>query len=151
MFRFFLLLHLVGLALGLGGLLCQLILLAKFRRANDITERAGSERMAGSVISLVQAPGVYLLLVSGAGLSWLARWAPLHQGWLHFKLLFFFWIFLATRLMVRNAKNIHILRQQCGEEDSQRLLSLKDNHSVIGYVTMLSFLFVLIFSLWKPI
>jgi len=75
MFRFLLLLHLVGLALGLGGLLCQLILLAKFRRANDITERAGSERMAGSVISLIQAPGVYLLLVSEAGLSCVTRCA----------------------------------------------------------------------------
>src|SRR6266536_1827497 len=145
MFRFLLLLHHVGLALGLGGLLCQLILLARFRRASDITDRAGSERMAGSVISLIQAPGVYLLLASGAGLSWLTGWAPLHQGWLHFNLLFFSWIFLATRLMARNAKNIHTLRQQCGAEDSQRLRSLKDNHSVIGYVTVLSFLLVLIF------
>ncbi len=145
-----LLFHLLGMSLALGGLLCQLVLLAKFQNSKEIAERAGSERMASTVISLVQAPGVYAALITGIGLLWMAGWTPLSQGWMQFKLLFFFWIFLATRLMVRNAKNILTLRGQCGEADSDRLRSLKDNHRMIGYVTVLTFLFVISFSLWKP-
>jgi len=42
------------------------------------------------------------------------------------------------------------LREQDGREESPRLTSLKANHTMIGSVTLLSFLFVIIFSLWKP-
>lgn len=143
-------LHLAGLALGMGGLLAQLILLGKFQGSSDIHDRVASERMAASVISLVQKPGVYLSLITGLALVWMMDWAPIRLGWLQFKLLFVFWIVLATTLMSRNAKSIHALREQCGNEDSQRLHSLKDNHRMIGYVTVLTFFFVIIFSLWKP-
>jgi uncharacterized membrane protein len=145
-----LMLHLIGLSLALGGVVCQIALLARHQNSGDIVDRTGSERMAGTVITLILTPGVYLALVTGIGLLWKADWEPLSEGWLQFKLLFFFWIFLATRLMRRNARNIHALREQCGGADSDRLRSLKDNHQMIGYVTVLSFLFVIAFSLWKP-
>jgi uncharacterized membrane protein len=143
-------LHLVGLALGLGGLLCQLVLLARYRKSQDLRERVGAERCAGSVLTLIQKPGVYLSIVTGAGLVWLVDPDLLDQGWLQIKLLFVFWIALATHLMSRNVVQISTLRDQCGGQDSDRLDSLKANHSVIGSVTLLSFLFVIIFSLWKP-
>jgi len=145
-----LMLHLVGVSLALGGLVCQLALLARYQKSGDLVDRTGSERMASRVISLILTPGVYLALATGVGLLWKADWEPLSEGWLQFKLLFFFWIFLAMRLMTRNAKNIHTLREQCGGADSDRLRSLKHNHQRIGYVTVLSFLFVIAFSLWKP-
>ena len=148
--RFILMLHLVGLALGLGGLLCHLVLLAGYRMPEDLASRVGAERCAGSILTLIQKPGIYLAIATGAGLVWLADPDLLHQGWLQFKLLFVFWIALATRLMSRNVVNISTLREQSGGEDSSRLSSLKANHTMIGSVTLLSFLFVIIFSLWKP-
>ena len=143
-------LHLVGLALGLGGLLAHLLLLAGYRMPQDLVARAGAERCASSILTLVQRPGIYLAIATGAGLVWLADPDLLHQVWLQFKLLFVFWIALATRLMARNVVQISILREQSGGADSPRLTSLKANHTMIGSVTVLSFLFVIIFSLWKP-
>jgi hypothetical protein len=150
MVRFILMLHLVGLALGLGGLLAHLIVLAGYRIPRDLAARAAAERCAGSILTLVQKPGIYLAIATGAGLVWLADPDLLHQGWLQFKLLFVFWIALATRLMSRNVNQISTLREQDGGDDSPRLTSLKANHTMIGSVTLLSFLFVIIFSLWKP-
>jgi uncharacterized membrane protein len=143
-------LHLIGLALGMGGLLCQLVLLARYRKSEDLRERVGAERCAGSILTLIQKPGIYLSIVTGAGLVWLVDPDLLDRGWLQFKLLFVFWIALASHLMSRNVIHISTLRDQCGSQDSDRLNSLKANHSVIGSVTLLSFLFVIIFSLWKP-
>ena len=144
------LLHLVGLALSMGGLVCQLILLARYKDSPDSSERSGSEKAADTVISYIQAPGVYLAIASGLGMTWAQNWQPLSQGWLQFKLLFVFWIWLATRLMGRNASNFRILRQQSACEDPERLRALKDNHRMIGYVTICTFFFVIIFSLWRP-
>lgn len=143
-------LHLIGLVLGLGGLSCQLVLLARYRKSQNLQERIGAERCAGSILTLIQKPGIYLSIVTGAGLVWLVDPDLLDQGWLQFKLLFVFWIALATHLMSRNVTNISTLRDQCGSQDSDRLNSLKANHGMIGFVTLLSFLFVIIFSLWKP-
>jgi uncharacterized membrane protein len=148
--RVLVLLHLLGLALTLGGLVCQLVLLERYKRAAAAQDRIGSEHMAGAVIALVQAPGVWLAIASGILLLWRAAWAPLPQGWFHFKLLFVFWVALATRLLGRNAGEMHKLREQCGADDSSRLRSLKDNHAMIGYVTLLVFVFILTFSLWRP-
>jgi uncharacterized membrane protein len=145
-----LLLHLVGLALGMGALVCQLVLLERHKSARDPAARIGSEEMARAVITFVLAPGVYLALASGVGLAALQRWEPFTQGWFHFKLLFVFWIVLATRLLGRNAAQIQSLREQCGHAESERLRSLKGNHARIGYVTVLGFVFVIGFSLWKP-
>ena len=151
MIRLLILLHLVGLTLGMGGMLCQLVLLARYHDSPDAKERFGSERMAGTVIALIQTPGVYLSVLTGIGLLWAFHWGMLSHGWLQFKLLFVFWILLATRLMSRNAANIRLLRGQCDDQDDERLKSLKNNHQMIGYVTALTFLFVIIFSLWKPL
>lgn len=134
----------------LGALLSHLILLAKFQRCSDSRAKIGSERMSDAVINLVQKPGLYLSIVSGIGLAWASNWLPFSFGSFHFKLLFVFWIALATTLMSRSVKNMHALRTECGEEDTARLKSLKDNHQVIGYVTMVTFVFVIILSLWKP-
>ena len=142
--------HLLGWSIALGALLCQLVMLAKYQNSKEIMERAGSERMSSTIMTLIQTPGVCLTLISGLGLLWKADWAPLSQAWMQFKLLFFFWIFLALRLMARNAKNMHALRQQCCGEDSERLRSLKDNQRMIGYSSLLGFLFAIAFSLWKP-
>jgi uncharacterized membrane protein len=134
----------------MGGLVCQIWLLARYHNSTDAGERAGSEVMARSLISFLQAPGVYLSILTGFGLLWSFHWQMLSQGWLQFKLLFVFWLWLATRLMGRNASNLLTLRSQCGETDSERLRSLKGNHRMIGYVTILTFILVMIFSLWKP-
>lgn len=150
MIRALVLLHLLGMALALGGLVCQLVLLERYKRAAAAGDRVGSEHMARTVIALVQTPGVWLAIASGILLLWRGSWAPLPQGWFHFKLLFTFWVALATRLLRRNGGEMHKLRDQCGDEDSSRLRSLKDNHAMIGYVTLLVFVFILIFSLWKP-
>ena len=150
MIPFLILLHLLGLAFGLGGMVCQLLLLGRFHHSPDPQERIGSERMAAAAIMAVQAPGVYLSILTGIALTWAFQWRMLSQGWLQFKLLFVFWILLATRLMARNAENIRLLREQCGDEDTERLKSLKLNHRMIGYVTVLTFLFVITLSLWKP-
>jgi len=149
--RGLLLIHLIGLSLGLGGLFAQVLLLSRHKRDEEVRARLGSELSTATLISRVQKPGVYVSILSGVGLAWVDRWQPLDQGWFHFKLLFVFWILLASNLMARNAENILTLRAQCGEHDSERLVSLKDNHRMIGYVTLLSFVFVCIFSLWKPL
>ena len=150
MTRVLVLLHLLGIALALGGLVCQLVLLERYKGAGAADDRVGSEHMARAVIALVQTPGVWLAVGSGILLLWRAAWAPLPQGWFHFKLLFTFWVALATRLLARNAGEMHKLREQSGAEDSSRLRSLKDNHAMIGYVTVLVFVFILAFSVWKP-
>jgi hypothetical protein len=149
--RLFLLCHELGLALSFGALICQLVLLGRFKAAPATAERVGSERSAAAIITRVQTPGVWLAVSSGVALAWVEEWAPLGQGWFHFKLLFVFWVVLATRLMMRNAAAFLSLRAECGETDSDRLRALKDNHAMIGYVTALSFLFVAIFSIWKPL
>ena len=134
----------------MGGLLCHLILLIGFRMPQDLPARIGAERCAAAILTLIQKPGIYLSIATGAGLVWLVDPDYLHQGWLQFKLLFVFWIGLATHLMSRNVVHISTLRDQSGGEDSNRLNSLKANHTLVGCVTLLSFLFVIIFSLWKP-
>jgi hypothetical protein len=139
------------MGLGFGALLCQLVVLGRSKTLEAATARIGYEQAAASIITRVQAPGVWLAVASGAGLAWVERWAPFSQGWFHFKLLFVFWVVLATRLMGRNAAGMLSLRAECGDEDSVRLGALKDNHAMIGYVTALSFLFVTIFSIWKPL
>ena len=148
---FLLLVHLVGIALGLGALVCQLLVLGRFKTAAAAVERIGSEHAAAAIIGRVQIPGVVLAAASGLALAWLDRWSPFSEGWFHFKLLFALWVVLATRLMRRNAAAFLALRAECGENDSARLRALKDNHAMIGYVTALSFLFAAVFSLWKPL
>ena len=150
MSRVLLVFHLLGMALVLGGLLSHLILLAKFQQSSDPRKKIGSERKSDAVINLVQKPGLYLSIVSGIGLAWSSNWLPFYFGSFQFKLLFVFWLGLATTLMSRSVKKMHALRRECGESDSERLKSLKDNHQVIGYVTILSFLFVIILSFWEP-
>jgi hypothetical protein len=150
-FRLLVTLHLVGLGLGLGALVSQLVVLATFKTAPSASARIGSETAAQAIVGRVQEPGIWLALSSGLALAWIAAWTPFAQGWFHFKLLFVFWLVMATRLMRRNAANILLLRGQCGDDDSERLRSLKDNHGMIGLVTVLSFLFVIIFSVWKPL
>ena len=145
------LVHLLGFALALGGLVGHLVVLERYKRAAGARERIGSETMGRALVRWVQGPGVALAIASGIGLAWLAGWEPLEHGYLHFKLLFVFWVALATRLMGRNASNFAVLRAECGDDDSDRLRALKDNHAMIGYVTVLSFVFILVFSLWKPI
>ena len=149
MIQVLLVLHLLGMAILLGGLLSHLILLARFQQSADSRKKIGSERMSDAVINLVQKPGLYLSIVSGIGLAWASNWIPFYFGSFHFKLLFVFWIGLATTLMSRSVKKMHALRTECGGSDSERLKSLKDNHQVIGYVTMVTFVFVIILSLWK--
>lgn len=151
MWRLLLLAHLVGFALALGGLVGNLLVVERCKRAADARERVGSETTARALLGWVQWPGVALALASGLGLAWRADWEPLEHGYLHFKLLFVFWVVLATRLMGRNVANFAILRGQCGDADSDRLCALKDNHAMIGYVTVLSFVFILVFSIWKPL
>jgi uncharacterized membrane protein len=148
--RFLILLHLIGLVLGMGGLVCQVWLLARYHDSTRAGERAGSESGARSIIFIVQTPGIYLSILSGLGLLWSFHWQMLSQGWLQFKLLFVFWLWLATLLMGRNADKFLTLRDQCGENDSERLRSLKGNHRMIGYVTIFTFIFVMLFSLYKP-
>ena len=142
--------HLLGMALVLGGLVSHLIMLAKFQASSDSRKKIGSERMSEAVINLVQKPGLYLSVLTGIGLAWTSNWLPFYFGSFQFKLLFVFWIGLATTLMSRSVQKMHALRRECGEEDSERLKSLKDNHQVIGYVTMVTLVFVIILSLWKP-
>jgi hypothetical protein len=125
-------------------------MLAKSQKSSDPREKIGSERMSDAVINLVQKPGLYLSIVSGIGLAWTSNWLPFYFGSFQFKLLFVFWIGLATTLMSRSVKKMHALRRECGEEDSERLTSLKDNHRMIGYVTIVVFIFVTVLSLWKP-
>ena len=81
----------------MGGLLCQLVLLARYRKSEDLRERVGAERCAGSILTLIQKPGIYLSIVTGVVLVWLIDPDLLDQGWLQFKILFVFWIALATR------------------------------------------------------
>lgn len=149
--RLLVLAHLVGFALAFGGLVGHLIILERYKRSADARERVGSETTARALVGCVQWPGVALAVASGLGLTWRADWEPLEHGYLHFKLLFVFWVVLATRLMGRNAANFAVLRGQCGDADSDRLRALKDNHAMIGYVTVLSFVFILVFSIWKPL
>jgi hypothetical protein len=143
--------HLIGLGLGLGALVCQLVVLGRFKAASSAPARIGSETAAQTIIGRVQEPGIWLAVASGLGLAWVEAWSPLAQGWFHFKMLFVFWLVMATRLMRRNAGNILLLRGQCGGDDSDRLRALKDNHGMIGLVTVLSFLFAIVFSVWKPL
>ena len=139
------------MALGLGALVCQILVLGRFKHAPAAAERLGSEHAAAVIVGRVQTPGVWFAVATGVGLAWLGEWEVFSQGWFHFKLLFVFWVVLATRLMRRNVTGLIALRAECGESDSARLRALKDNHAMIGYVTALSFLFVAVFSIWKPI
>jgi len=148
--RVLILAHLAGTSLALGALVSQLVLLERHKSASDALERAGSERMAATVIVWVQAPGVYLTLASGLALLWRLRWEPLAQGSFQFKLLFVVWTVLATHLMRRTTDQLRTLREQCGSDDSDRLRALKDNHGMIGIVTAVIFLFILALSIWRP-
>jgi uncharacterized membrane protein len=142
-----LLLHLTGFGLALGGMTAQLVLLGRFE---DNDDGGASERMAGAIIRLVQVPGLYLALASGVALLATSGWELLERGWLQFKLLFVFWIWLASRLMARSTRQNEVLRRQGASGDAGRLAAVKGNHRMIGYVTGCVFIIVVVFSLWKP-
>jgi hypothetical protein len=148
MIRILLLLHLAGFALALGGMVAQLALIARHRRATGRLEPA-PEKAARIILSGVQMPGVYFAIATGVALTGLSGWDLLSRGWLQFKLLFVFWIWLATRLMTRNVTQMDVLRAQ-SELSDPRLQSLADNHRMIGYVTAVVFVFVMTFSIWQP-
>jgi hypothetical protein len=136
-----LLLHLTGFALALGGVTAQLVLLAGCRK-DDV---AASARMAGAVIRLVQVPGFYLAVASGLGLVGLSGWELLERGWLQFKLLFVVWVWLASRLMLRNTRQIEVLRSQGESGDEGRIGAVRANHRMTIYITGCVFLFILVF------
>ena len=149
--RLLVLIHLLALSLGLGGLIYHLLVLSRHRRAGSPPEQAVpiEEELARYLLK-AQTFGVYGSLVTGAALSWWLDWEPLDQGWMHFKLLFVFWIVIATRLLQTNTRNLKSLRKQGSTREPKKLASLKDNHRMIGYVTVFAFLIVMAFSLWKP-
>ena len=145
------LLHIAGAVLALGGLLCQLIELKCYGNAADPRLKLRSERLAAAIISWAQIPGVYLTIVTGVALAWRLDWVPFSGVWLQFKLLIVFWIWLATGLLRRNTRNLLALRDQSGDEDARRLIALKGNHRMISYVTLCALVFVILFSMWKPL
>ena len=145
------LLHIAGAVLASGGLLFQLIELGSYERAADLRMKLRSERLAAAIVSWAQTPGVYLAVVTGVALAWQLHWVPLSGAWLQFKLLIVFWIWLATGLMRRNTRNLLTLRGQSGDDDAPRLIALKGNHRMISYVTLCALVFVILYSIWKPL
>ncbi len=152
MIHLLVLMHLLALSLGLGGLICHLLVLSRYGRSGPPPERAVpiAEELARYLLTGAQRFGVYGSLVTGTALAWWLDWEPLNQGWMHFKLLFVFWIVIATRLLQTNTRNLKSLREQGATREPKKLDSLKDNHRIIGYVTVFAFLIVMAFSLWKP-
>lgn len=144
-------LHLAGMAASMGGLITQLVLLSKSDGELISADRIRCERAAAVTVRWMQVPGVLLSAVTGLALAWVNGWGAFQEGWLQFKLLFFLWIVLGTRIMWRNARNIVTLGGQCGKEDSGRLSALKDHQRMIGYVTGATFLFAMAFSIWRPV
>jgi hypothetical protein len=141
-----LLLHLTGFGLALGGMTAQLVLFGRFHKDEGVVP----ERLAAAVIRIVQVPGFYLAVASGIALVAVSGWELLERGWLQFKLLFVVWIWLASRLMLRSTRQIEVLRRQCGSGQDGRIGAVKGNHLMTVCITGCVFVFILVFSIWKP-
>ncbi len=138
-------LHVLFVAMGIGGGLTQNFLLIKFRAASA-NEAAASERMALAVTKFVEFYGLVIALVTGliVGIYTGAFGAG---GYLHAKTLLVVILLGLSHVDLRNLKRMVALRE-AGKADEVN--TVKQKHLRFGRIGMLFVVVIVLLVVMKP-
>ncbi len=137
--------HVLFVAMGIGGGIAQNFLLKKFRTASA-NEAAASERMALAVTKVVEFYGLLIALVTGLIVG-IYTGAFGTGGYLHAKTLLVVILVGLSHVDLRNLKRMVALREAGKAEEVD---SVKQKHLRFGTISMLFVVVIVLLVVMKP-
>ena len=138
--------HILAVAIGVGALMAEYVLLLAHKRSEESELRRASEKMAFAVVKKVASPALLLAFVLGIGVA-MTNMAYFKLGHMHVKMLLA--LFLVGLPHLEGA-NLRKMIAAAEAKDEVQINALKKRHSV--YMTIGSVLILAVFSLivFKP-
>ena len=131
---FLLLLHLVGLAVFLGGAFAQQRFMKMSGRAGLTTAvRDEYERLSAAIVTKVEVPGLFAQVFTGLGIILLQPYL-LHQHWLHAKLTAVVLLLVLSHLEMFNARRLVRARAERGDAAADEIAGRKKRHALMGAI-----------------
>ncbi|MFQ5629123.1 MAG: CopD family protein [bacterium] len=134
-------LHVLAVAIGVGALVAEYILLITFRRSEDTLQRRASENMAYTIVKNIATHALLLAFIFGMGMIVLNT-AYLKFGHIHVKMLLA--VILVGMSHVEKA-NLRKMLSAAEAKDEVTINTLKKRHTV--FISLGSVLIVAIFYL----
>lgn len=133
--------HVLAVAIGVGALVAEYILLLSFRRSEDNTLRRASENMAYAIVKNVASHALLLAFIFGLGMA-MINTTYFQLGHIHAKMLLAF--FLVGLSHIEKA-NLRKMLTAADEKDEVKINALKKRHTI--FMSVGSLLIVAIFYL----
>jgi uncharacterized membrane protein len=134
-------LHVLAVAIGVGALAAEYILLLSFRRSQDNTLRRASENMAYAIVKNVASHALLLAFISGLGMA-IINTAYFQLPRIHAKMLLA--LFLVGLSHIEKA-NLRKMLAAADAKDEVQINTLKKRHTI--FMSIGSLLIVAIFYL----
>jgi uncharacterized membrane protein len=136
--------HVLFVAMGIGGVITQNFLVRKFRTAS-VNEAAASERMALAVARFMESYGLLLALLSGLPLGVLT--GDLARGYLHAKILAVIFLLGLSHVDLRRLKRMIALREAGKAQEVDRV---KQTHLLFAAIESALILVIVALAVMKP-
>lgn len=131
---FLLLLHLVGLAVFLGGAFAQQRFMKMSAKAGLTTAlRDEYERLSAAIVTKVEVPGLFAQVFTGLGIILLQPYL-LQQHWLHAKLTAVVLLLVLSHLEMFNARRLVRARAERGDASADEIAGRKKRHAMMGAI-----------------
>src|ERR1700733_6159159 len=127
-----LLLHLVGLAVFLGGAFAQQRFMKMSAKTGLTTAvRDEYERLSAAIVTKVEVPGLFAQVFTGLGIILLQPYL-LQQHWLHAKLTAVVLLLVLSHFEMFNARRLVRARATRGDAAAGEIASRKKRHAQMG-------------------
>jgi uncharacterized membrane protein len=131
---FLLLLHLVGLAVFLGGTFAQQRFMKMSAKAGLTTAvRDEYERLSAAIVTKMEVPGLFAQVFTGVGIIVLQPYL-LQQHWLHAKLTAVVLLLVLSHLEMFNARRLVRARAERGDAAADEIANRKKRHARMGAI-----------------
>jgi uncharacterized membrane protein len=131
---FLLLLHLVGLAVFLGGTFAQQRFMKMSAKAGLTTAvRDEYERLSAAIVTKLEVPGLFAQVFTGVGIIVLQPYL-LQQHWLHAKLTAVVLLLVLSHLEMFNARRLVRARAERGDAAADEIANRKKRHARMGAI-----------------
>ena len=143
---FLLLLHLVGLAVFLGGAFAQQRFMRMSAKAGlAVAVRDEYERLSAAIVTKIEVPGLFAQILTGVGIIVLQPYL-LQQHWLHAKLAAVVLLLVLSHLEMFNARRLVRAREARGDAAADEIAARKKRHALMGAVGTVLVIAVLVLA-----
>lgn len=138
-------LHILTVAVGVGALIAEYVILLAHRRSEETAQRRASEGMAYAIVKKVASPAMLLAFVFGLGMAF-TNMTYFKLGHMHVKMLLA--VFLVGLPHMEGA-NLRKMMSAAEVKDEVLLNTLKKRHTTymsIGGILILAIFYLIVFK-----